>query len=86
MERISNRWRDIGELIDLPFSKLDNMSKMYQRDSEECCRAVLSHWLDNPPPNYPITWKGLIDLLEDSQLGQVVSDLRNVLDKAVNLN
>lgn len=48
----------------------------------ECCRAVLGNWLDNPPADYPVTWPGLIELLEDSQLGQVVSELRKVLDRS----
>ena len=81
MEKISHKWRDIGELLDIPHSELESTSIKYRGDPKECCRAVLAQWLDNPPSEYTTTWQGLIDLLEDSQLGQVVSELRNVLAK-----
>ena len=84
-DNIAYKWRTIGELFGLTFSKLQGLEEEYRGRTEECCRAVLGHWLDNPPPEYPTTWQGLIDLLEDSKLGQVVSELRNALDKAVNL-
>ena len=50
--------------------------------AEKCCRTVLGQWLDDPPQGYPPTWVGLIELLDDSQLGQVASQVRNILDKA----
>ena len=81
-DKISHKWRDIGELTGLSFPELDNISEKYRSDPKECCRAVLGQWLDNPPPDYPTTWQGLLELLEDSQLGQVMTELRNVLDKA----
>ena len=82
MDKISHKWRDIGGLTGLSFSDLENISEKHRGDPKECCRAVLGHWMDNPPPDYPTTWQGLIELLEDSQLGQVVSQLRTVLNKA----
>ena len=80
-DKISHKWRDIGERTGLAFPELDNISEKYRGDPKECCRAVLGQWLDNPPPDYPTTWKGLLELLEDSQLGQVVTELRAILDK-----
>ena len=82
MDKIAYKWRTLGELLGLPFSKLQSVTADHRDKSEECCRAVLGQWLDNPPPDYPTTWQGLLELLEDSQLGQVVTELRNVLDKA----
>lgn len=51
----------------------------YHGDPDWCCRAVLVQLLENPPSDYPATWQGLIDLLENSQLGQVVVELRTIL-------
>ena len=82
MDSIAYKWRTLGELLGLPFSKLQSLAADHQDKSEECCRAVLGQWLDNPPPDYPTTWQGLLELLEDGQLGQVVTELRNALDKA----
>ena len=82
MDSIAYKWRTLGELLGLPFSKLQSLAADHRDKSEECCRAVLGQWLDNPPPDYPTTWQGLLELLEDGQLGQVVTELRNTLDKA----
>ena len=82
MERASLKWRDIGELISLSFQQLECMEKEYRDKHIDCCRAVLGHWLDNPPEEYPITWRGLIELLQDSELGQVVTELKSVLSKS----
>ena len=82
MERISLHWRDIGELIGLSFQQLECMTGEYRDKHIDCCRAVLGHWLENPPEEYPITWRGLIELLQDSELGQVVSELKFVLSNS----
>ena len=82
MDKIASKWHTLGELLGLPFSKLESLAAEHRDKPEKCCRAVLGQWLDNPPPDYPTTWQGLLELLEDSQLGQVVSELRIVLDKA----
>ena len=84
-ENIAHKWRTIGGLLGLTYFKLQNLADEHRDKPEECCRAVLGHWLENPPSEYPITWRGLVDLLEDSRLGQVVSQLRNALSKAINL-
>ena len=76
--RSSYKWRTLVELLGLPFSKLQSLAADHRDKFEECCQAVLGQWLDNPPPDYPTTWQGLIELLEDSQLGQVMTELRNV--------
>ena len=82
MDKISHKWRTLGELLRLSFSQLHSLVVEHRDRHEECCRAVLGHWLDNPPSDYPATWQGLLELLEDCQLGQVACDLRVVLNKA----
>ena len=82
MDKITHEWRTLGELLGLLSSELQSLAAEHQNRPKECCRAVLDQWFDNPPPNYPTTWQGLLELLEDSQLGQVVTELRAILDKA----
>ena len=82
MERVSLHWRDIGELIGLSFQQLECLAGEHRGKYIDCCRAVLCSWLDDPPEEYPITWRGLIELLQDSELGQVVSELKNALSKS----
>lgn len=71
-------------VLDIPHSELESTSIKHCGDLKECCWAVPVHWLDNPHPGSPTTWQGLIDLLEDCQLGQAVSELINVLLKLYN--
>ena len=82
LDKISMKWRSLGMLLDLSYSTLETLEKEYRNDPTECCRALLSQWLESPPPQYPNTWKGLIELLEDSQLGQIVCELKTTLEKA----
>ena len=84
MEEIAHEWHTIGELVGLTHSKLQSLDHEYQ-DQFESCQAVLDLWLDDPPPKYPATWQGLIDLLEKSQLDEVATEVRTVLSKAIDL-
>ena len=83
MDHISHKWQDIGELLDISHSQLESITVKHHGDPKRCCREVLGQWLDHPPDEYPTTWQGLFELLEDSQLGQIVSQLRNIVDKAI---
>ena len=81
MDKIAFKWRDIGEMISLSFSEIESLGLKHHSNPEECCRSVLSYWFENPPPDYPLTWEGLMELLEDCQLGHV-SELRHALESA----
>ena len=80
MDNISYKWRIIGELLGLPFPKLESIAMEHRDKPENCCRSVLGQWLDNPPPRYPTTWQGLLELLEDGKLGEIATQLRTALE------
>ena len=84
LDEISYKWREIGEIVGMSHSVLETTMEKKNNDPKECCRAVLSQWLSNPPPDYPATWQGLIELLKDSQLCKVASDLNELVKKAQN--
>lgn len=77
---ICNKWKEIGDLIDISYSVLDAWSKSYHEDPLECIRCVLDHWLMNSTVEYPASWEGLCHLLEDIQLKQLAEDLKQALD------
>ena len=81
-DKISHKWRDIGSLIGLSLSELATISELFPNDPKECCQAVLGQWLDNPSPDYPATWQGLLHLLNENQLDQIASELRNLVCKS----
>ena len=80
MDNISYKWRIIGELLGLPFPKLESIAMEHRDKPENCCRSVLGQWLDNPSPRYPATWQGLLELLEDGKLGEIATQLRTALE------
>ena len=77
---ILHKWKDIGNLV-VPRQQLDAWSR--RMDDKDCCHAMLCQWLDNPPDRYTATWEGLHDLLNDSELGQVATELRCALENAI---
>ena len=79
MNRISAKWRKIGKLLDLSAAQLQGISTEHLGNQEDCCSAVLLKWMENPPREYPVSWEGLMELLEDSELSQVVEELKTAL-------
>ena len=76
-----HKWRELGNYVDVPWQHLDDWAE--QMDEKACCEAVLSHWLEHPPPYYPATWDGLYQLLKDSELAQVATSLKKAVKNAV---
>ena len=79
---IIHEWRKIGNVV-ASYAQLEAWSKEFQRKAEDCCDAVLNHWLTHPPPDYPATWEGLYELLEDAELSKVAADLKIAVENAI---
>ena len=75
VSEISYKWEDFGGVLGIPWPQLQCWNKDY-KDSKKCCVAVLHHWLDNPTDDYPATWEGLCELIEDCDLSNVADKLR----------
>ena len=41
----------------------------------------MQHWLDDSNDNYPVTWEGLCELLEDAGFAEVAGDLSKAVTK-----
>lgn len=80
-KQIFLKWRDIGILLEIPWQVLEDWQRTKQ-SSEVCCDAVINHWLNNPTEEYPATWEGLYDLLEDCELDVVASNLKKAVANA----
>ena len=61
VDRIKDKWRDIGRLARIPADELDSLSP---HSATERCTAVLEKWMRAPPKDYPGTWEGLMELFE----------------------
>ena len=51
----------------------------HQKDPEQCCVEVLTKWLDNVFPEYPLTWEGVFELLYDLDETELISKLEIAL-------
>ena len=78
------KWKEIGCLLEIPLPVLQAWGTTYRENPLECINPVLSHWLDecNGTPDheyYPLSWEGLHCLLEDAELSEVTSELKQAL-------
>ena len=80
IEETSMKWRIIGDILNISQSKLSGYKEQYHHDNELCCREVLRFWLDGKEsPQYPVTWDGLYELLDDVALGALAEKLSTTL-------
>lgn len=75
------KWKEIGCLLEIPLPVLQAWGTTYRENPLECINPVLSHWLDecNGSEYYPISWEGLQCLLEDAELSEVTTQLKQAL-------
>ena len=83
MEKAASKWEIVA--ANLRLDNIENIkSDKYSSETEKASQ-VFTEWLNNAPQlnggKYPKTWKGLEDLLNDSELAQVRIDFLNALDK-----
>ena len=43
----------------------------------------MSHWFEQQPDDYPVSWDGLKNLLEDAELSQVAKEIELALPNAL---
>jgi len=79
IDNICNEWEKIGTILGIPAAKLQMWSMQTKQDPQQCCKNVLHSWLRNPPEEYPLTWGGFIDLLEDIPFKELAKELREAL-------
>ena len=72
-------WCDMGLLLGISMSKLDELLVNRSGDVRQCCRDVLHDWIQNGSSDYPATWGGLINLLHDIEISSVARSLELAL-------
>lgn len=83
VDNILNKWDEVGRYLGIQEPKLQAWRTQTGNDPKRCCDNVVANWLQNPPDEYPLTWRGLIDLLEDADFTQLVKDLKKALANKV---
>ena len=90
LQCLAPSWRKVGEILGLHRAVIQTIENPGSgRDPEDCIRRVFVKWLDNAPrlPNYrqyPLTWRGLHNLLIDSDNGEAAVELKIALSSQFN--
>ena len=69
IKEMSPDWKRASHLLGLNHSHIKKIEEN-NRSVEDCCREVMRQWLSAADEvyNYPKSWKGLCELLEDMKL------------------
>ena len=86
--KIAHKWRHIATRLGFELGEIESIDADY-RTSYCCITIVLGRWFENAVnlPNgsrYPKSWQGLINLLEDTELGEVAGELKKALSSPWN--
>ena len=79
----SHKWHEIGQTLGLSEGVLDGI-KQDSHSARDRLSKVLESWCENAcglsrPDHYPKSWIGLINLLNDSGLGELAIRVRKAL-------
>ena len=55
-------WRDLGVLLHFKQAELEIIFRDFRNDSKECCKRLLSRWLEKSPN---ATWDQLFSAIDD---------------------
>ena len=76
---MSSRWRDVGDLLEVEFTRQEGIDTYRRGDVRLCCRDVFVDWLQMEEPSYQTNWEGLLLLLEDLELTKMAKKLKEAL-------
>ena len=79
IEQVSAKWRDFGSMLEVTQNTMDEWHQTVLGDARQCWVKVMQAWLEQGHEEYPLTWKGLFDLLEDVECAGVVPQLKEAL-------
>lgn len=84
---ISSKWFNIGILLGLSADTLENY-RQESKDNEQRILNVFNHWINDAgcPPDYPMTWRGVLVLLRDIEMSTAAKELKESLEsQGINL-
>lgn len=86
-DKVSAGWILFGTLLGLSSNQLDVMRQDNSGSATLCWRAVMEWWVrgghGSLDEEYPITWEGLYQLLQDAEYSEVAGELERVVSRAV---
>ena len=86
--RITHKWQRITTRLGFELGEIESMEENHRTDRSRVT-AVFRQWFDNASNlrnarRYPKSWQGLIDLMKDSELGELAEELQRALSSPRN--
>ena len=86
--KTAKNWKSIARKLGLEDESpgcIKNTAQRHFNDDNECVTEVFGKWLENAVglPNadqFPKSWEGLLNLLNESELGEVAKELRTAIE------
>ncbi len=79
LKGIASEWDDLGELLGLPYDKVESIKVDCPRDVKECLKKVIRKWLEGKGSGEPPSWRSLCEALRDPLIGR--EDLASKIEK-----
>ncbi len=83
-DKVSSKWWDLGILLTIEQALLDGWDSQYLKNASRCWDKVMDTWITSRGTgDYPSTWEGVYQLLEDINCGKFVDALREAVTHAI---
>ena len=83
MDKVCSKWRCLGLRFIEP-AILDGWEKEHQRDASRCWGKVMGELIESGGTReYPSTWEGVYQLLEDIKCGGIARDLKKAVTRFI---
>ena len=82
--KIEHKWRQIATQLGYEPGEIESIEENHNRNYSRIT-AIFRRWFENArslpgASRYPKSWQGLINLLEDTELSEVVEELKKALN------
>ena len=87
-EQISSDYQTLGILVGISLSQVESYRQQSFMNTTHTCNFILDEWIskNGHPPMYPLTWKGLYNILCKMNFKKVAEKLKSELSiKGINL-
>ena len=78
VKKSESRWDDLALFLGLE-AEVDSIQSNFPRDVHRACKKMLQLWLEGQGRT-PVTWRTLLDALEDADMTALADDLREALE------
>ena len=80
-QAVSEHWKDTAMLLGFKWSKMEEIERRSEGEAIRCCQLVFKDWIDGKyNSNYPKTWAGLYELIEDVELQELAERMKVALE------